>query len=1221
MRILKIHIRNIHSLREAVTIDFESPPLRGVGLFAITGDTGAGKTTILDAITLALYGRVHRNKEVREVMSYGAVESLAQVDFESPSGRYRAAWNIWRSRGKPEGSIQGPKRDLALWNAEKEVFEIIAERIKEVDEQVEKATGLDYDRFTRSALLSQGDFAAFMRAGERERSDLLERITGSAIYTQLSVAAFEKYKEETALLEQLRRQKEHLTVLLPEEIQVLEENLDDLQNVAAAVEENLKTLRLHYQDWISLEELQQKLTILQQRQTELQLEKTALQPDLEALERSGRTVPFRTDLQRISDWEEEKTKVLQNKEQLEAALGEQAEKLALNAAQLAEKEANWQNLRSEWVVFQKVYETVLQLDTRIREKKEQLGLQESEFMELAGSHSAVRAAQDHLAEKLKTTDRKIQELETWLTGKETWEGLAAELPGFEIRRDQLREVFKRQKTLEEESEALSEAIKKNEAGISALQKDLNENEQQREAYAKAFEENIPEKFASERAELITLLYKEIDSLNEEKQQLEQLLRLSDQYQRMLADLSETEEEIESLLNAELELNKQIMNSLEPLDILGETLRFKQNIYEQQLTIASYEKDRAALKEGDPCPVCLSVHHPFREHEHFKPFTDQARMEMEAVRKKYETAYARHKHLLDEQTALNTKIGQLRGQDYQEKSGQARKQFERILEFEEQLQQFSVHLLPGHFEEAQGQVLRNRILERTNLIQARREVQTLLNQIHQKLEGLEKSNQTIQEQLTVQTADLRHLLEKKSLLDTQRKDLQAQFAQGAESLNQMLARFGMTFDPGNGKALFEELSGMSTAFRQAKSALTSLQEEKKLSLQALDQQLEQQNDLEQKLKTLKSALDKNKNTLSGLESERTQLFGDKNPLEEKERVAAGLDQTESELKTLRTEMGRLESGMESTRNLLLEKQDQLTRLTARLDTLIPGLTTHAAAAGFESLEQLQSAILPPEKEDHIREIKKAIEQREIAHSESLADTLKKSELVARKLRDLPPKNEIEQALASQESIQQNTLVETGAIREKLAEQSRRKKATEELAGKIEARKKEWLRWGRLNDLIGQADGKKFRIFAQGLTLQKLVQLANLQLEKLNGRYFIRKRSNDDLELDIVDTYQANNIRSMNTLSGGESFLVSLALALGLSDLAGKNTRIDSLFIDEGFGALDDSSLDLAITTLENLQATGKTIGLISHVPALKERIGVQIQVHKRGNGFSLVELRG
>jgi DNA repair protein SbcC/Rad50 len=142
----------------------------------------------------------------------------------------------------------------------------------------------------------------------------------------------------------------------------------------------------------------------------------------------------------------------------------------------------------------------------------------------------------------------------------------------------------------------------------------------------------------------------------------------------------------------------------------------------------------------------------------------------------------------------------------------------------------------------------------------------------------------------------------------------------------------------------------------------------------------------------------------------------------------------------------------------------------------------------------------------------------------------------------------------------------------------------------------------------------------LTLQRLVVLANKHLEELNPRYRIRKDERASLELMVQDTYQANFERSMQTLSGGESFLVSLALALGLSDMAGNNTRIESLFIDEGFGTLDAESLNAALSALESLQSTGKLIGIISHVPELKERIMAKIHVTKQGNGRSLVSLK-
>ncbi len=139
--------------------------------------------------------------------------------------------------------------------------------------------------------------------------------------------------------------------------------------------------------------------------------------------------------------------------------------------------------------------------------------------------------------------------------------------------------------------------------------------------------------------------------------------------------------------------------------------------------------------------------------------------------------------------------------------------------------------------------------------------------------------------------------------------------------------------------------------------------------------------------------------------------------------------------------------------------------------------------------------------------------------------------------------------------------------------------------------------------------------RGLTLDNLVHLANQQLTRLHGRYLLQRKASEALEVEVVDTWQADAVRDTRTLSGGESFLVSLALALALSDLVSHKTRIDSLFLDEGFGTLDSETLDTALDALDALNASGKTIGVISHVEAMKERIPVQIKV-KKINGSGL-----
>jgi exonuclease SbcC len=202
-------------------------------------------------------------------------------------------------------------------------------------------------------------------------------------------------------------------------------------------------------------------------------------------------------------------------------------------------------------------------------------------------------------------------------------------------------------------------------------------------------------------------------------------------------------------------------------------------------------------------------------------------------------------------------------------------------------------------------------------------------------------------------------------------------------------------------------------------------------------------------------------------------------------------------------------------------------------------------------------------------------------------------------------------ANLRDLQQNM----GALRQTIAHNQTLKHQQQERARLLEMQKQECARWDMLHVLMGSADGKKYRNFAQGLTFEAMILHANKQLQKMTPRYVLLRDATAPLELSVMDHDQAGEIRPTKNLSGGESFLVSLALALGLSHMSSKNVRIDSLFLDEGFGALDEDALEMALETLSGLHASGKLIGVISHVPALKERIGTQIQVQPQAGGRS------
>ncbi len=198
-------------------------------------------------------------------------------------------------------------------------------------------------------------------------------------------------------------------------------------------------------------------------------------------------------------------------------------------------------------------------------------------------------------------------------------------------------------------------------------------------------------------------------------------------------------------------------------------------------------------------------------------------------------------------------------------------------------------------------------------------------------------------------------------------------------------------------------------------------------------------------------------------------------------------------------------------------------------------------------------------------------------------------------------------------------ELGSLERQLINDDEARERRESGGAELKTAEAESLRWGRLKELIGSADGAKFSRFAQSLTLRQLIGLANEHLKVLAERYRLMAAEGDELDLRIVDLYQANVDRPMESLSGGESFLASLALALGLSELASRHHPIDSLFIDEGFGTLDSETLEIALSALENLRSRGKTIGLISHVELLKERLTTQVRVIRGAGGTSTIEV--
>lgn len=262
MKIISIKFLNLNSLKGEHEIRFDQSPFTESGLFAITGPTGAGKTTILDAITAALYGNVHRQKDVCEIMTRHTGEAYSEVEFEIKGKLYRAKWSVKRSRGKAEGNLQAQKMELAdgFTNTP-----IVSHPLKEVKDAIALLCGLDYNQFLRSVMLCQGDFTRFLKADENERSDLLEKITDTEIYSEISIFTFNKTKDEKTKLESLRNRLNDVTLLTEEELKAFNAGLFEASSLA---DTNSKERKKNENELLWL----QNISRLDRRKEELQKE-------------------------------------------------------------------------------------------------------------------------------------------------------------------------------------------------------------------------------------------------------------------------------------------------------------------------------------------------------------------------------------------------------------------------------------------------------------------------------------------------------------------------------------------------------------------------------------------------------------------------------------------------------------------------------------------------------------------------------------------------------------------------------------------------------------------------------------------------------------------------------------------------------------------------------------------------------------------------------------
>ncbi|PRY05709.1 exonuclease SbcC [Pontibacter ummariensis] len=1216
MKILSVRFQNLNSLKGEHEIRFDQSPLADAGLFAITGPTGAGKTTILDAITVGLYGLVHRhsNDKPLELMTRHTAESFSEVEFEANGKRYRSKWHLRRSRGKVNGNIQPVHMELYSFE-EDSLFDL---KPSQVPDKVAEICGLDYNQFLRSVMLSQGDFARFLKASPNERSGLLERITDTGIYSEISKFAFEKAKAERLKREDLERRLQDSKLLPEAQRQAYEQSVAKLLEQEKGLQKEADDLQLKLQ-W--LQQLQQLQAKKQQHQEALQKQEQTLEqlkPEFQKLQQHEQAHQFVGELAEIRSANGKLSEVQEQLLTLEKQIPALETELEYAGKVATEAGKGHQQQEEALHKLEPLLEQVVRRDHQLHTLRENYQQDKANYLNFEASLKQDQALLQEKEQELEKLTGEAGNIKTWLEENARLTDLKEHLPEF---RQTLKDLQEAEQRIAKNKQEQQELLKQQQQEAEQAKK-LQQSQQEQTARQDTLQQQRQDKLQQLQALLTSKSMEELEQAAQAQPalvaRLERMQELAQQYavqQRKLKGLQEQlkayKDQIEGqtkLLETTRQKQKEGAAHLEAL----------QKVVQLQEQIQQFEAARHALQPEEPCPLCGSEHHPFVE----KGLAVNLPAEVQKRDKQQLLVKELEQTIQDTQLHLNTL------QQKQEVSLSAQTEAEN-----------EVKRLQNTFEQVAAGITETVNLEDTDqlaaLLNAQQQKASLLQQqllqgrnISRELDALNQQLQALREEQVKAQVQAGHLDQSGKLLQTQLQRLEAalqdeqeQRQAHTEMAESFAATYALKFTTEAKQELLQTLEHAAKAYAQKQQALADMRDRYVALKEQVKHQKDKVGEKGKELTGLQEVLKQTHEKLNTLKAERIQLFGDKDPQKERQLAQQELRARAKQAEEARAHLQQKQQQLKEARERQKECSLAHKKNKTALDELRDGLLQVLQQKGIATIETLSQMLLDRDEADRLANKKAQVEKHLTELRKSLSDVRQELETTQAKQLTKASADELQEVHAAK-TREQRELIEQRARQQQLLEQdAQQREKNKELAEQLQTQQQVCNRWSQLSDLIGSSDGNKFSRFAQGLTLARLVELANRHLQKLNDRYRIQKSSEEDLELLIVDTYQAEAIRPMNTLSGGESFLVSLALALGLSDLAGRRTQINSLFIDEGFGTLDADTLDAAISTLENLQASGKMIGIISHVEALKERISAQIRVQKQAGGVSKVEVVG
>jgi len=1246
MRILAIRGENLASLAAPFEIDLAAGPLAGSGLFAITGETGAGKSTILDALCLALYGeypRVSVNRrentpdpsgeaisihDGRAILRRGAGGGYAEVDFVGQDGeRYRVRWEANRARGRANGRLQNEQR--ALYRLDD--GSAVATGKTQVREAVEARTDLTFDQFRRTVLLAQGEFDAFLLAAESERAELLEKITGTEVYAAISIRVHDGTEAQRRIVEKLERIRNDIGLLDDEARQALLNEQNQLVSIVAqkGAERDQHTGWLDHFKRVAA--ARSDLELAEAQGDAVRATREAAADEYRSLTEIDLVEPLRplaVDLQNA------RRTAAEAKSRLDGLLVAREEARTLNAASATQlADAATASVAAEDVLkkFGPLWSEAERLDT-------ELAAARTEFNDAMEKSQQAEATLRDKADALATIDQIFGQT------SESYRTTAAQLnrqSGRVLLADRLSDamdLLAKWGALQQEHAAATvaavgaeETATRLQSEITALLGKVTEDRERKDGLSREIGDRRACLAGIDEA---TLHERDID-LQRALEALREVSTVCDQHTQASTDLTRRESE-HTLAAQEVSTAKSQIVEVEADQLSDRTARAEivpiAELADEAVSSEAIHL-RSLLAPNLACPVCGSTDHPHLAHP---SALNEIAARLRRRREELDTVLTATGQRLDaatralsageaRQAETNRGIDVARGQVLAANSAYG----EQWPSLNDLCTKAGIEgSVPPDLNDRAGAELAalisvavaERMAIASPLADARR--------LRVEIDGLQREHDARGEAVEIIT---RSIDQKRSDFHAAQLKVTEYTVQGA-ALAERLTSIDREITPFLGaagltvEALDVDPSSVSITLSEVATDYSALRE--------------QVGELEM---TLRRLAPERAAAGASLEHARAQvtataLLLNQRRMAEGEKARARAELLDGEVTA--THRARINEAYRTTGEAFARAREAKSAndaafqaAAARYDEAAAGLESanrrNASAEETFNAACLEVARSPDQVAALIeadpalsRALRIRLQEIDRSVNDAGAAVVLRQNDLHRALEGFDETTDAEaltaviSALATEIGDLQQRI---GVLSAALARDDEARRAATSLSAEIDAAKAELAIWQAVDDAIGSASGDRFRRFVQGITLDHMVQLANDHLHALTPRYRLARGTASDLTLHIIDRDMDDEVRGTRSLSGGERFLVSLALALALSGLEGRSSFVDTLFIDEGFGSLDAETLDLAVDALETLQSRGQKVGVITHVAAMIERIAVQVRVEKRGGGRSEVRV--